>query len=1766
VADQGVELSRCVGRLECGRDRGTAFFLRTDLAVTCRHCVVLHLKRGEPIVIHVGQDSIAAVPAEPNIADEHDAVFLRLATPVTEDRVAPLVASYLPAGTAWETFGFPKVRAEQGMALEGFVARSLHSDETPRDVELTCSVTDLPTDFRGFSGSPIFIGGEARAVLHLRLDGGLGAVSLARLHSYLEEAGVRFRSAAGRQPLPGPLARELQDSVPNRRTHWRLEEALAGPRRGYVVLSGHPGSGKTLIVAGFRPAAEMRVVARYFASGHAGSELAAPHHGRLATFAQWLSNEAAIRSAAAAPARADSTVEQFSQSIATNLEALGKAAGKEGRPGVLLIDGVDAGELAPTEFIPYLPRTPPAGLAIVLTTANSEVLKARFYDLQIACEVATEPLLPYDCERLVLKRLSGRLTQSQAARVAELSQGHPLTLTYLVKEVAAALDRGEQDPVSSLGALHGGLEDYYASVWARLSSQNAARHLLILIARLRQAVPEQQLPQILTQEQQDSFLDSLNRVRHLLRSDGGALRFYHESFREFVIARSRVLDEQIHAAIAQYCESAPTAEYAVANVLHHRMNAREDPRQTSRLCTQEWADRAALACVQPELVLSDIDAILAERLQADDLEESIRLLLLRSRTQSRYDRVFARYAAGFARAAAGVRSAGQALALLHRGGHYLCSVGDTLTLLRSLSVGGHHLEAQQLFHDFRGRCWAAYEQRLANYDLLLAHLRAACIVAASMPRENVVFIVSEIRRLFSIFEYNVERSKASQSIQDCMLSNARGALFAEQLWRTGFAACNADDPVELASILEEARTIAWDHGRLDPLPARPEIPAGGSQHPMLSRQEVEEALKAASLGQVPSGAEDLVAGNLLRVSDAFSRVSELYQLAVPVVSNVALRKKNGVDPDLSSIQRVLFSHEISAYTADQSLAGRVAWSVRHEWERRFFEAAAWLGRARGQRFRARSLRETLPLSLIEHMNGEFFPLLRFSLLDRSRWEDSYHLPEYAAPRLMLFAAEAIAEFEPGSSEQFVESLLAHPDGQMGLYTEGFQRLLGVVADVLASTQNGVQPAADLRRALRTHIVKRVFAREARVQGLLDCAQHFARLGAEEDAEGAYREAVQSSLGPAWYKEDQFRLLMDAVEAVDDPQFSRSQWRKTVEILAFASGESTFQRFVRDQKERLVRHLAERGLVAEALATYRHYVLPTLSLQRSRVRRVGVDMTSGLSGDRFGVLEIDEQCGALALLCGAGAASPLKRWAVIELFWPWGDTRYFDQFAELFCGLLSTGAADAIGERFVRLLSAEVEPKRREQFFRQIGECGNGNVATPWLQAVRERGVPVPTEDAPAGPPGAEETPAASESAPAGGDEGGGGKKPELELYLPGLFGRKKALLPLKEAPQKALARIARDDFATARKTLVKALQEAQQGDWDVWEGHSDADTALGLLFARCGPLETVLGALAPLVLAEKHASSWRVAEKITLAAVRQLGADGRRGLFAVLAEHVEYLVRAERANFNVTEELDELPTTVSPISADECLDALLLSLLDHPSGHMRQRAADVIEWLARQSAFGLCSLVEHAVRDGPPDGREIAIGILHRLALQDPSRVAQIAACAEFDRLTKTNSFLARYLVEEMGRTWEGSAGGNPGAALPSEAPPYEWSFDAGSLLDTFEGGRERSLACLTDLCAPLLPAEVKELSYIRRRAFCLPAPGEGYAFEREAIFRALAGVSSTSERGALLSFVAWNPLWPDAELRPGRSALAPRIFSALESGSAESAFVVGDNTRFFRF
>ena len=172
--------------------------------------------------------------------------------------------------------------------------------------------------------------------------------------------------------------------------------------------------------------------------------------------------------------------------------------------------------------------------------------------------------------------------------------------------------------------------------------------------------------------------------------------------------------------------------------------------------------------------------------------------------------------------------------------------------------------------------------------------------------------------------------------------------------------------------------------------------------------------------------------------------------------------------------------------------------------------------------------------------------------------------------------------------------------QFGLYTEGYTRLLASVADAMATSPEGVLVAADLRRRMSIHISGCVFARQDRVEGLLKRGI-WPRSARRSLPRKRSRTPIDSSLGPNWYKEDQFSLILDALTAVDDPEFSRLNWKPTIEVLAYASGESNFQRYVRDAKGSLIRpSLPQWPARRISGVRYLHYLIPSYELQALRV--------------------------------------------------------------------------------------------------------------------------------------------------------------------------------------------------------------------------------------------------------------------------------------------------------------------------------------------------------------------------------------------------------------------------------------------------------------------------------------------------------------------------------------------------------------------------------------
>ena len=334
-----------------------------------------------------------------------------------------------------------------------------------------------------------------------------------------------------------------------------------------------------------------------------------------------------------------------------------------------------------------------------------------------------------------------------------------------------------------------------------------------------------------------------------------------------------------------------------------------------------------------------------------------------------------------------------------------------------------------------------------------------------------------------------------------------------------------------------------------------------------------------------------------------------------------------------------------------------------------------------------------------------------------------------------------------------------------------------------------------------------------------------------------------------------------------------------------------------------------------------------------------------------------------------------------------------------------------------------------------------------------------------------------------------------------------------------------------------------------------------MLLIETGSTELGLNALAELIMSEERVDFWRIARVLITTLMPALGSTIRRELFLIVFEHVGYLVRPERAMYSVAGERDSLSTAEEMQTPCECVDAWLISLLDHPNRHMRNRAASVLEWLSLHSELSIPALVGRVASGPPGDGREIAVGILHQLASTRAEVATQVTSSARFERLLVDPHFLVGFLVEDVLGGVRKPVQSEPGTAVAPSTEQVPFGFNATDLLELEEGSEGRAHGWARELASPLSVAELRELSDIRRTAFGGPSCPGGYGFEREAVFRALGNVQGTKRKKKLLDASLWNPWWPDADLRLDRSLLIPEIVKRIESSEWSTAFEHGDET-----
>lgn len=421
-----------------------------------------------------------------------------------------------------------------------------------------------------------------------------------------------------------------------------LESSLDQYNSGYIALLGTPGSGKsTTLTQTLRYRQGFRVI-RYYAyvrddtlrgRGEAQNFLhdmvfslrQAGFHGHKYSFAE--------------------TREELQETLGVQLAKLKLDWQQNGTRTLVLVDGLDHIEREQNpgrslvEDLP-LPDQIPEGVIFILGSqklelmglsprikahldANGRTLLMRPLDRQAVHAIVDATILPVT------------LSTSQKDDVLQLSDGHPLSLSYLLKRMRNT--ESEDDVISILKSSNpysGHIEEDYKVYWQRLKEDEQVRNLLGMFCRLRGALD---LELALTWVGEAAIERFISLAQHYFHKETSSRWFFfHNSFRQFLlnVTRRNVLgnddfskDRAYHRRLAEFASKADSDNQWSWEELYHSSMA-GDSTEVLRLFTQEYFRRQYFTLRSLANIKEDISLCLESARQSGDILSVIRAFLI----------------------------------------------------------------------------------------------------------------------------------------------------------------------------------------------------------------------------------------------------------------------------------------------------------------------------------------------------------------------------------------------------------------------------------------------------------------------------------------------------------------------------------------------------------------------------------------------------------------------------------------------------------------------------------------------------------------------------------------------------------------------------------------------------------------------------------------------------------------------------------------------------------------------------------------------------------------------------------------------------------------------------------------------------------------------------------------------------------------------------------------------------------------------------------
>lgn len=1254
----------------CDKEVGTAFYVAPDRLLTAYHTVASFKANGNNIVKDGQEGDLKFV-----LGDSYEEIDLAVIK--VEGRkflgYLPLLKHRIRLGEEFISFGYPDTAKTDGLRIKGRITQRLTN--TTGDFKLRTEDVDESFDYQGMSGAPVILADDVVGVVIEQNGGSLNIVSVYRLAEQLNDETISVEKEANPIELPESIAKNVEAAHPNYSVFSAIDDSLANSHNKWVLLYGTPGCGKTTLTAGYKPEdSSIMVLGRYFFKVP-NDHLSRAIRCSESYFVDWLESVYISITGAEVEILAP---EEKRKRISQWFRHISDCLAEDKQQGVLLIDGLD--ELATDagnrvdEILSLIPDSLPDNIRVVLSCITEEILPADIIGkLQPDGKIEVTALDLATCESYIQEN-SGDWDKPYPfiQAVARKTEGHPLYMNYLCRYIVDTFDSVTKEDklnewVGSLPSIGGDIRSYYESVWKKADPKGCAFEILALLSQTRGAVEESQLIEMMTTPNPYEFRAATKEFHHLMKEQGTDwYEIYHSSFRLFITEKLNTIIKHTNDQIAAYCEAHKDSIYARENYLHHVVNGK-DTEKGLALCNQGWADQCALLDISPDLVMHDIKECLSFAVDLGLTIEVIRLMLLGQRIENRCDSIMVDNVSGFVDLNIALEKPDVALKYIVRDNMLLVNLQDAMKYLRLLIELGYRNQAFTLM------------------DSIEAEIRKALSDVSKKGTNPYVFAAKG----FLIVERIAAGVESPHDLERYFgtLSRLREACDENSVETIGLV-MNMIVAYQLSNKLREGKKIDiekilknfnvdWDEQLvllfIQVLALYDDKDAG--QHSIGQNEAYLDCLRQLEIVLLNYSFEFTDEDLVLLLTELVDKpinpgivknlLAKYGYKTIPFI----FRNENGVDIDMKSVYDFYQESLYRAYADDSMQCPSVKIYYRSDkaWEQYIESLVSRVAYLTGTLYRKRATKEdyTKMYALVKATLDS----IDFSFEMRINWKRSYLLPEDLIPFVYDKLAGIYSDFFEDKIDDFKEHLHRRMPNQLCLYREGYcGALIGFVG--LFRLNKKLQGfALSLADDAVNYIEYAVQNRSERCTYLLQVCLEYALLNEKDKAYAVYREVLNSSMGPEWYKEGQLGL-MNAIEETDI-NFDGKQAAHLAAIFEEASGEMTFQRYVQQSKNQFAGTLVKNSSLADAIAYYKFETLPPVEIIVKNAEEWKVDMPIMGNGYDLGANHLIESSAICYLLRQSKMVSPYIRYAVSELFWENWDKMHNDRnYAKLHADLFN----------------------------------------------------------------------------------------------------------------------------------------------------------------------------------------------------------------------------------------------------------------------------------------------------------------------------------------------------------------------------------------------------------------------------------------------------------------------------------------------------------------